>query len=67
MVLELLTNQYSQTTVQKIENSIASNGWLVTQALIFDCILLLVASVLTANERYYGFFILFHKPPEFPL
>ncbi len=50
--------KYTKTTVQKIENSIASNGWLVPQALIFDCILLLGASVLTANERCHGFFML---------
>ena len=50
--------KHIKTTVQKIENSIASNGWLVPQALIFDFILLLGASVLTANERHYGFFML---------
>ena len=50
--------KYTKATVRKIENSITDNGWLVTQALIFDCILLLGASVLTANERCYGFFML---------
>ncbi len=50
--------KYTKATVKKIENSINDNSWIVTQALIFDCILLLGASVLTANERCYGFFML---------
>lgn len=50
--------KYTKATVKKIENSITDNSWIVTQALIFDCILLLGASVLTANERCHGFFML---------